>query len=315
MEILGGLNPESKEFSESLPSFCIGYLRGVFILLTEEGSALNILMKTFIGINTLTGVEQIVYSNHIAFFYRLGKTHPEDTFGLFTPRRMGIDRMRNQCAKMAIEADFDYLMFIDDDVIIPLDIFDKLQKADKDIIAGWTLIRGYPYDNMYFEFKDATDGPAGRQLVASKDTKREDRIIPVDAVGFSTALIKVSLLKKIPPPWFVTGPTNTEDIYFCLKARQYVKDVTIAVDKSVETAHVLGPEFIAPWNREDYSNYIMKQDPSTGKKDIPPFLEESGDRGEEYVKMVKGAIPQRSEEKKAFNFGKLNLPETPHEKA
>lgn len=281
--------------------------------------SLNTLMKTFIGINTLTGIEQIVYGNHIAFFYRLGKHFPTDTFGLFTPRRMGIDMMRNQCAKMAIEAGYDYVMFIDDDVIVPLDIFDKLQKADKDIIAGWTLIRGYPFDNMYFKFKDREGGGGRKDLVACSDVVRENKVIDVDAVGFSTALIKVSLLKKIPPPWFVTGPTNTEDIYFCLKARQYVPDVTICVDKSIETAHIMGPEFIAPWNKDDYSDYIKKQAPTTGIKVIPPFLEESGDRGEKYLEMVKGAIPTRDQPKEEFKFGKLDLPEVGkvlgHEKA
>ena len=254
--------------------------------------------KTFIGINTLTAVEQPVYANHLNLFYRLGKHYPDDKFGLFTPRRTGIDRMRNSLAKMAIEQDFDYIAFIDDDVIVPLDMFDKLYAADCDIIAGWTLIRGYPFENMFFEF-DHT-----KNLTTNKDQTRDGKTIDVAAIGFSTALIKVDLLKKIPPPWFVTGPTNTEDIYFCLKARQYVPDCTIKVDKSIETAHILGPEGIAPWNIADYKKYHEAQNPEVLTSGIP-FLEKSGDRGKEYLEMVEGPLPAHS---KILPMAQANLP-------
>lgn len=266
-------------------------------------------MKILIGINTLTQVEQLIYANHMAFFYNLGKKHPDWVVGLFTPRRMGIDRMRNSAAKMAVEGDFDYLIFIDDDVVIPIDLIDRLIKADKDIIAGWTIIRGFPFDNMYFKMSKRPDGR--NDLIPDSNRDREDKVIDVDAVGFSTCVIKVDLLKKVPTPWFVTGPTNTEDIYFCLKAQQYVPGVTICVDKGAETGHIMGPEFISPWNREDYIIYANTQDGSLGKKDIPPFLEESGDRGKEYLEMVKGPLPGREELKPELKFGKLNLPEVP----
>lgn len=255
-------------------------------------------MKTFIGINTLTAVEQPVYANHLNLFYRLGKHYPNDTFGLFTPRRTGIDRMRNSLAKMAIEQEFDYLAFIDDDVIVPLDLFDKLYAADADIVAGWTIIRGYPYENMFFEFDK------NRNLTTNKDQTRDGKTIPVDAIGFSTALIKVDLLRKIPPPWFVTGPTNTEDIYFCLKARQYVPDCTIKVDKSIETMHILGPEGIAPWNIKDFKEYFEKQNPDVLESGIP-FIEKNGDRGKDYLEMVKGPLPAHS---KILPMGGANIP-------
>lgn len=245
------------------------------------------LMKIFIGINTLTATEQIVYANHIGFFYRLGKHFPNDQFVLFTPRRMSIDRMRNTAAKVALENQCDYLMFIDDDVIVPMDMLDKMLEAKKDIIAGWTIIRGYPFDNMFFKYDDK------KNLTPMKGVERKSGIIDVDAIGFSTALIRCDLLKRVPPPWFVTGPTNTEDIYFCLKARQYVPDCTICVDTTIETAHILGPEFIAPWNREDYTKYLIAQDPTLGVKEMPPFLDPSGDRGEKYLEMVKGPLVAR----------------------
>lgn len=245
-------------------------------------------MKTFIGINVLTSIESIVYSNHIQFFYRLGKHYPNDTFAINTPRRMGIDRMRNQTAKFALENDYDYVMFIDDDVIIPINALEALYKADKDIVAGWTIIRGYPFDNMSFKYNPEDKA----KLEVVKKMERHSGLIDVDAVGFSCVLIKTSLLKNTPQPWFVTGPYNTEDVYFCVKARKYNPDCTIAVDTSVETAHLLGPEIIAPWNKEDYKLYSEKQEPILLKtaeelKKAVALLGDSGDRGEAYLEMVK----------------------------
>src|SRR5262245_19708245 len=108
--------------------------------------------KILVGINNLTQVSQLAYANHCQFWYRLGKTLPQHEFGLCNPRRLSIDRMRNFAAKAVLELNFDYLCFIDDDVLLPWGAIEKLLEADKDIIAGVTLIRGFPYHPMIFDF-------------------------------------------------------------------------------------------------------------------------------------------------------------------
>ena len=54
---------------------------------------------------------------------------------------------------VALENEVDYVVFIDDDVLLPTDIdsLGRLKSANKHIIAGWTVIRGYPYNNMFFK--------------------------------------------------------------------------------------------------------------------------------------------------------------------
>lgn len=228
-----------------------------------------------IGINTLTAVEQPVYSNHIQFFYRLGKHFPNDTFAINTPRRLSIDRMRNMTAKVALEMEADYLMFIDDDVVVPIDCLQKLLAVDADIVAGWTLIRGYPFQNMFFH-KDDNQG-----LIVDTKMYEPEGIIDVDAVGFSCALIKCSLLKKLPPPYFVTGTHNTEDIYFCVKARHFFPDTTIKVDLSITTAHGMGTEYMEPRTKAAYSKYFETCYPEA----IEPEREQ--DRGQKYLDRIR----------------------------
>lgn len=217
-------------------------------------------LKVVVGVNTLTAVDQAVYSNHCQFWYRLGRSMQDFDFMLINPRRMSIDNMRNTAAKIAIENNADYLLFIDDDVLVPLDTLPRLLAANADIAAGWTLIRGYPFKNMFFRFADETK--TNLENYPDDSFKYDDNgNIPCDAVGFSCALIKVDLLKKIEVPYFVTGPYNTEDIYFCLKARSVYSETSIVVDPRVLTSHNIGAEYLDPLGRAAYKEYFEKMEP------------------------------------------------------
>lgn len=220
-------------------------------------------LKIVVGINSLVSTTQPAYSNHIQFFFRLGRNHPDIDFILVNPSRMGIDRMRNLCAKTALETDADYILFLDDDVLIPFSSLRYLLEANSDIVAGDVLIRGYPFNHMAFRYpyiKERYD-LEGKNLKAIEAWKSEEisSVVDVDAVGFSLCLLKMSLLKKIPEPWFLTGPRNTEDIYYCMKARMYDPQCTIKIDTRIECAHILWSETITTSNRSNYCEYMEKQ--------------------------------------------------------
>jgi hypothetical protein len=219
--------------------------------------------KILIGINNLTQVSQLTYGNHCQLWYRLGKhfgtTHD---FGLCNPRRMSIDRMRNFCAKVCLEQDFDYLMFIDDDVLLPMDAVDRLLAADKDIIAGVTLIRGYPYHPMIFNFMGPQLAADGRTHFIDDYAEMADPVsglLQCDAIGFSCCLIKVSVLRELAPPYFITIDGRcTEDVYFCNKAKLERPGTQVWVDTRVKTAHILGDEIIDPDSRPAPASLLMK---------------------------------------------------------
>ena len=239
-------------------------------------------MKIMVGVNTLSVIEQPIYSNHCQFWFRLGRNFSNDyQFALHHPKRMSIDRMRNETAKMALHNEFDYIMFIDDDVLVPFDALQNLLACEADIAAGWTIIRGYPFNNMFFKWDDKT--PPG--LVHYNDLPEGKCILDVAAVGFSCALIKCSLLHKINPPFFVTGPLNTEDIYFCIKAQKQVPDVKIVVNLNVKTAHMMGAEAVDPDSRLAHLKYYETVYPDVCKPENG-----TSDRGDEYVKQVKAAL-------------------------
>lgn len=251
-------------------------------------------MKTLIGINNLIAVDQYAYANHLQVMFRLGVAKgranmegQEVEFALCNPRRMSIDRMRNEAAKIALEGEFDYLWFIDDDVLLPLDAFTRLQQRNKDIIAGVTLIRGYPFHPMIFNFTD----PAYKKnsyVVDYQEKAGEDGLLECDAVGFSCCLIKVEVLKNLIPPFFVTTPNQTEDVYFCKKAKAQYPDLKIFADVNVKTGHLLGNDIIEPSNRLMWMKFEEERNPSLLEQDKRE--QERIDRSPEQVKALVESI-------------------------
>lgn len=235
--------------------------------------------RIVVGINSLVSTVHSAYSNHIQFFFRLGRNYPEWDFVLNNPARMSIDRMRNMTAEVALETGADYVLFLDDDVIVPHDALTGLLAAQADIVAADVMIRGYPFNHMLFRWNRNKTG-----LLPMKKVPEPRGLINVGAVGCSLTLIKTSVFKQTPKPYFVTGPTtNTEDIYFCLRAAKSIPNLKIKADTRIICPHILWEETISSYNRKLYKQYYEQQFPEACKQ-------ETADRGNEYLKMVKGVI-------------------------
>lgn len=233
-------------------------------------------MKVLVGVNTLNSIDQATYASHTKMWYYMGKNYPTWSMISCTPQRMSIDRMRNFCGRSAMEFDCDYLVFIDDDVVVPEDCIPRLISHDKDIVAGVTIVRGYPYHPMIFNFSDKDNHYMDNYLeLASPNTG----LVACDAVGFSCVAIKTSLLKKVELPFFVTGINYTEDVYFCQIVKQQVANVGIFADSTILTAHKKDAEYIQPehvglWKKFDEDRFGFK---STLKLKLE-------DRGDDYVR-------------------------------
>jgi len=89
--------------------------------------------KVMIGIPNLTG--KIVTPLH--HMLEAWKQDPRYEIEENTPMNVfPLDSARNKIVKSFLEGDCDYLWFIDDDIVPPIDALDRLVKADKDIIGA-----------------------------------------------------------------------------------------------------------------------------------------------------------------------------------
>ena len=233
-------------------------------------------MKTIVGVNTLESVSSFVYSSHCAFWIQTKKDFPEDEFLFYTPYRMSIDNMRNDVARIALEHKCDYIMFIDDDVIIPPDTYKQLREARKDIVAAMVYVRGYPFHPMFFKDLGDITEPNGKRRknigfhTDYKDTVDETTgLVKTQAVGFSCVLINCDVLKAMSPPYFVTGPGHTEDVYFCLKAALELEpEPEIYVQTRCVTSHLMMPDGVNSNNVEILRKYYK---PELDEKDAIKF--------------------------------------------
>lgn len=251
-------------------------------------------VRVFILVNTLTSVQKPVYSNHIEMFVWHCRNYPEIKFYFLPPDRMSIDSARNTAADLAMDYECDWLLFLDDDVLVPPSCLSRLIEDNKDITAGLTIIRGMPFNVMGFKYGKKTKTKRNvdfyNDLPLAVRCKRKhanfidncpscqetplQKMVPLDAVGFSLCLIKVDLIKKLSKPYFLTGTGHTEDVYFCLKAQEEVgkKKVSIFMDTSIQTGHLVTAEPVGWKNRillrryyNDVSSLLPKPPKMTGR--------------------------------------------------
>jgi hypothetical protein len=191
-------------------------------------------------------------------------------------------------AKVAIECNAEYVLFLDDDVLVnPNYGLKQLLDCKADIAAGRVCVRGYPFD--YMVFKNVKKDP-DHMIICNKLPKKG--IYQCDAVGFSFALIKVDLIKRLEEPWFVTGLNNTEDIYFCRRARIVDPKCKIAVNCECYCNHILWSETIGEENRKAYKKFVEATNPGIKVK---PGPENPVDRGSEYLNMIVDVMGKKNE--------------------
>jgi len=238
-----------------------------------------------IAVNCLTSVNALAYSSHCSFWHDCASDFPDFKFHLFAPGRMSIDRMRNESARILLVNDWDYLMFLDDDVLVPQHCFKMLYEAigsgSTGVVAGNTLVRTYPYPPMYFKYTSKTEKEAHLEhyydyAKISNRVDKDQPITEVDAVGFSCALIRGDLLREMKAPYFLTGTQNTEDVYFCVKIHNESPGTKLLGHYGVITSHLVSQ--IVEVNSQNVN--MMRAFDEIFLGCVPE--KDRGDRGEEY---------------------------------
>ena len=154
---------------------------------------------------------------------------------LFIPKSYSVDVGRNIIAKYAQENGFDYIMWVDSDMILPKNTLVRLLSHDKDIVAGVYSYKVLGNKEVVAKrFQDETREEYDNLTI--KEIKESSGLIEVDGFGFGCVLTKVSVFKEIPYPWFIYTHEMGEDIYFCRKAQN--EGYKIWLDTDVICGHI-----------------------------------------------------------------------------
>lgn len=150
-------------------------------------------------------------------------------------------KARNEIAREAIEGEYDAVLMVDSDTILPSDALAHLTDPVADIclaiyprkgtICGQTELFRLGYTNF---------NEQNNILISTLDQYDGDRF-EIMGGGMGCALIRTSVLKAIPFPWFsyITYPDGSvlsEDLDFCCKATQ--AGFKIYADKRVRCGHI-----------------------------------------------------------------------------
>ena len=147
------------------------------------------------------------------------------------------DVARTNAFNLFLQTDNDYLLFLDSDIIINEFAFDKLIKADKDIITGI-------YNKKTFLVQQSEV----YKIVDNKFTPYNTNEIPQElfkiiACGFGCVLLKRNLVKQMMevskgvPFKFIQGnPYVSEDIYFCNLLSKH--NIELWADGTAKVGHV-----------------------------------------------------------------------------
>lgn len=136
---------------------------------------------------------------------------------------------RESCAEHAVEKDYEYLMFFDNDMVFPLDIIHRLFVHDVDVVTSNYVTKERPSRFMAIDME-------GKECYTSSD---KDGLEKVWMAPTGTMLIKTEIFKKLEKPWFDTSRTHKlgEDYYFTNKCRNAGIDVYVDHTLSKEVGH------------------------------------------------------------------------------
>lgn len=181
--------------------------------------------KNKIDIETAISIANLDWDGHVIDY-----THA-DGMGVY-----GVAQARNRLCQKAIDGNYDKLLMIDGDMIVPEDTIKYLLDPDVPIVTGCAR---YKNDSrmapLFKPFQDA----------GGSNTWKWDEIPPdrfkIQNGGVACAMIDVDLLLRLPRPWFVweersDGTYCGEDIGFYEKVRGV--GVTPYADGRVRCGHI-----------------------------------------------------------------------------
>ena len=144
---------------------------------------------------------------------------------------------RNKFCEQAIQGEFDYIFWLDSDMIFPSYVLRQMLQDDKDIVSGLYFRRNYPYTPVAFEelWHDEEDSLHKKDLL-----EWPNELFRVGGVGFGCVLMKTDVLFDIAGKdggvWFNPMPDAGEDAAFCLRAQEHGYEIWI--DPTFKLGHV-----------------------------------------------------------------------------
>lgn len=127
---------------------------------------------------------------------------------------------RERIVEKAIFEKYDYVFFLDSDMIIEPKTLRKLLESGKDIITGLAFMRSPPYNPCIYDVIRV--GEAGENVIHQM-RNWDDNIIDIDGCGAACLLVRTKVFEDVRKKFglcFTPAFCLGEDLAFCVRARQ-----------------------------------------------------------------------------------------------
>lgn len=201
-------------------------------------------MKTIIAVPCMDSVAS-GFAQSLACLNKIGECNVRFQVGSL------IYHSRNQLAREAISGGFDYVLWLDSDLIFNPDIMERmmadLERPEVDIVTGIYYRRVAPYSPTIFK--------EGEKQIETYEDYPHDDLFEIAACGFGCVMFKTGILADIVMQqgnWFEPMNGAGEDIAFCTRAR--LSGLKIFADPKIQLGH-LGHIYIT----EQFFETVRKQ--------------------------------------------------------
>ena len=167
----------------------------------------------------------------------------------------GCAMARNRIAADALNAHYDYVLMVDNDIALPTDALSNLLEHGVDFVMGYYLNRYARGENRYTTlYRPAFSWQMYEDSELRDMRERGEHLIKVKGGGLGCALIRASVFERVEFPWFEWVDQNRmrldvpsvyecrdafgsggEDITFCIKCE--TAGVAIHADTRVACGH------------------------------------------------------------------------------
>ena len=183
-----------------------------------------------------------------------------------------LDNRRNEMIDIALRGGATHLLFLDTDQTFPYDVFLRLWRNNKPIVAGLYFLKTPPYNPVLFHRSIDKYEKEGKysimedyqknSLITEAVSKADSKVHPIQMTGVGCLLIKREVFEKLKePPYFkfkecydkngkwINTRFATEDTYFFERIIDET-DYKIHIDTSCKCGH------FASWTTIEETHFL-----------------------------------------------------------
>lgn len=155
----------------------------------------------------------------------------------------GADVRRGKKQKPFNGLPYDYMMWIDSDIIFNNESFEKLLAIDKYIASGWYSQPGGTSPVVEKMNDDFFQKHGSYEFLTAEDMSEKQKPFLADYIGFGWVLIKKGVFESMEYPWFAPKIISlgenqdvcSEDVSWCHDAKKFGHEIW--VDPSCRVGH------------------------------------------------------------------------------